>query len=467
MNAKYEELREKYDTFVYDSYNIENLEDKIVITYNFEIVGLEKFSPKITVPKKDIKNYNDADINSDIFKNLVFNIGMVEVVSYLKATCSPNLVVNCGYLDKFQESWFKKLYINGLGEFFYRNDIKVDKENFLKIKSNKNLKNALEESKKELKGQLIPVGGGKDSNVTMEVLRDLREENTTFIVNARGATLESVKAGGYENDNIVVERTIDSRLLELNKKGFLNGHTPFSAMLAFLTTAVAYLAGKKYVVLSNESSANEPNVAGTDVNHQYSKSIEFENDFREYSKKYLMTGVEYFSLLRPLTELQIAALFSKYTKYHSVFKSCNVGSKENIWCGNCSKCLFVYIMLSNFLCRKDLVNIFGEEMFSKRELEKTFIELIGKGENKPFDCVGTYEEINYSLANTILKKLKKKEILPYLLERYFVRVCALDKSKLEEIVKGNEEKLLKGYEENNLPEKFDNMLKNELKVLGC
>ena len=120
-----------------------------------------------------------------------------------------------------------------------------------------------------------------------------------------------------------MERQIDKELLELNKKGFLNGHTPFSSLLAFLTYAVAYLLDIRYIALSNESSANESNVAGEKINHQYSKSYEFEQDFKDYCIKYLDKNIEYFSFLRPLNEVQIAALFSQYKKHHRNFKSCN------------------------------------------------------------------------------------------------------------------------------------------------
>src|SRR5699024_1564771 len=123
----------------------------------------------------------------------------------------------------------------------------------------------------------------------------------------------------------------DKNLLELNSKGFLNGHTPFSAMVAFLSYLTAYLLGKKYIALSNEDSANESNVKNEKINHQYSKTLEFENDFREYQERYLKAEVDYFSMLRPISELQIAYLFSKLEKYHKVFKSCNVGSKKEPW----------------------------------------------------------------------------------------------------------------------------------------
>lgn len=471
MNNKYKEFREKYDTFIYHDYKIEIENQNIVVEFEFEIVGLSTFNPKLIIPTHKIKDTlrkngfdQSIDVTSNIVKNLVFNIGMVEVVSYLKLTCSKNLIIECGYLNDDQKIWFKKLYLNGLGEFFYINNIDVNEDEFIIIKSNEDFKNLALESPVELKGQLIPVGGGKDSNVTMEVLRTLKNENTAFIVNARGATIESTSAAGYEDDTIIIERILDKNMLELNQKGFLNGHTPFSAMLAFLTTFIAYISRKKYIVLSNESSANEPNVVGTTINHQYSKSIEFENDFRYYSDTYLKTGTQYFSLLRPLTELQITALFARYEKYHPVFKSCNVGSKKNIWCANCSKCLFVYIMLSQFLDEDKMIKIFGENLLNKESLRQTFIELIGKGDNKPFDCVGTYEEINYSLCSHILK-CKNKDSMPILLNEYFNNEYNNNIDSVKKVVEENREKLLKGYCNNNLPTKFEELLKNELKVL--
>ena len=172
-----------------------------------------------------------------------------------------------------------------------------------------------------------------------------------------------------DNNHIIeIYRTIDKKLIELNSQGMINGHTPFSAMLAFTSYFVAYLLSKKYIALSNENSANESNVIGEKVNHQYSKSFEFEKDFEEYSNKYLKAPVKYFSFLRPLNELQIAKIFSKHEKYHKTFKSCNVGSKEKEWkwCCNCAKCLFAYTILSPFLYKKKLVDIFGEDMFEKK-----------------------------------------------------------------------------------------------------
>ena len=159
-----------------------------------------------------------------------------------------------------------------------------------------------------------------------------RKNDFCLIVNPKQVTLECAKAANMDNSHIIeVYRTIDKELLKLNSEGYINGHTPFSSMLAFLSYFIAYIINKKYIALSNESSANEANVVGEKVNHQYSKTYEFEEDFTNYTKKYLKGNVKYFSFLRPLNELQIAKIFSKYKKYHKIFKSCNVRKQRNIY----------------------------------------------------------------------------------------------------------------------------------------
>ncbi len=285
----------------------------------------------------------------------------------------------------------------------------------------------------------------------MDLLKDYRDKSYAFRIGIKEVPMKAAEIAGFSIEEIIeVKRNIDKNVLDLNAKGFLNGHTPFSAMVAFLTYLIAFLTGKKYVALSNEDSANESNVDGEKINHQYSKSLEFENDFRWYAENYLKAGVEYFSMLRPISELQIAMLFSKLEAYHPIFNSCNVGSKKEPWkwCCNCPKCLFVYTILSPFLYKEKLVKIFGEDLFEKEELLQTFIELCGYGETKPFECVGTYEEIKYAITET-MKKIPGK--LPVLLEYY--------NNNFE---KSNANLLDYYNENNNLPEEFAKILKGKI-----
>ena len=446
----YNELRAKYPVFNYNGFNIEEQDENMVITYDFEIVGLSEFNPTWTVKKAG------ADLNDSALRNMVFSLGMVELVSYWKITCSPQVNVKCGNLDKEQIQWWKKLYFNGLGECFFLNNIVDDVEHFMNISCD-NTETFTSPSAVPHKGCMIPVGGGKDSSVSLSVLEDFRKDNWCYIINPRGATLNTVKVADYEDKTLVANRTLDKRMLDLNKQGgFINGHTPFSAIVAFSAILVAYINGIKYVALSNESSANESTVEGSYVNHQYSKSFEFENDFREYEEQYIKSGVYYFSLLRPLSEYQIAGLFANYTKFHPIFRSCNAGSKEDIWCGNCPKCLFVYIIMSPFIKPQDLVSIFGSNLFEKESLMEDFKKLIGMAPEKPFECVGSRDEINFALAEAV----KKYDTLPLLLEYY----------KTTDLYKTYSQKTnpYNGFydSENCLPPQFEDKLKGALKCIN-
>ncbi|MBQ9659339.1 MAG: hypothetical protein IJV31_11380, partial [Clostridia bacterium] len=436
------------------SYKIEEDSDAIKIEYEFEIPNLTKFRPQIKILKKEMKI---KSINSEQVKNMVFNCGLVELISYWKCTCSPKVIIRCGYLSEEQKKWWKKLYFYGLGELFFTNNIETDINKFMQIETqteNKQLQ--FPEAKEESSGYIVPIGGGKDSIVTLETLELDKKSDYCLIINPKPVTLKCAEIAGFENENIIeIYRGIDQRLIYLNKQGFINGHTPFSSMLAFLSYLIAYLTSKKFIALSNESSANESNVEGNKINHQYSKSYEFEYDFQEYSKKYLKAPVKYFSFLRPLNELQIAKIFSRKEKYHTTFKSCNVGSKEKEWkwCLNCAKCLFAYIILSPYLYKEKLLNIFGDDMFENKNMLKTFIELTGNGETKPFDCVGTFEEVNFAISKTIENLEKENKKLPYLLE-YYKQNYGLVNTKDDITQRYNEE--------NSLNEKQNEMLRKEV-----
>lgn len=454
-SQQFNEYREKYKEFYYNSYSINEDDEAIYLEYEFEIPGLTKFMPKLSILKKEMQF---KSLENNYVKNMVFNIGLIELISYWKSTCSPKIIIKCGYLNEEQINWWKKLYFYGLGELLYTNNIKTNINDLLDIKCLESNKEIISDENIEdnFEGYIVPIGGGKDSVVTLETLKIDRNQDYCLIINPKPVTLKCAEIAGLGYNNIIeIKRSIDQNLIELNKKGFINGHTPFSAMLAFVSYFVAYLLSKKYIALSNENSANESNVVGEKINHQYSKSFEFECDFEEYAEKYLKMPIKYFSFLRPLNELQIAKIFSKHEKYHKVFKSCNVGSKEKEWkwCLNCAKCLFAYIILSPYLYKNKLVSIFGADMFENKDLLETFIELTGNGENKPFDCVGTYEEVNFAISKTIENIESRNGTLPYLLQYYKNNYKLVD----------TKDDITKRYNnENNLNEEQNEILRKEV-----
>ena len=438
---KFNEYREKYPTFRYKSFEYK-LNDKLEIEYHFEIDGLKEFNPILRI---DLKNINKK-YNKEYLEYLIFQIGLIELISYVKCTCSKKIIIEAGYVDESQISFLKKLYFNGLGELLYRNGISTTEDDLFDISCTAEDK-VLPNIEYESTGNIICVGGGKDSCVSLELLK--YEDNMCLIINPKKPSLDCCYRAGYSEKNIIkVERVLDRGIIELNSEGYLNGHTPLSAVIAFISYLCAYLYGRKNIILSNEASANQATVLGTNVNHQYSKTYEFENDFRVYCTK-LKLDINYFSLLRGLSEYNIAKLFSKYKRYHDVFRSCNLGSKEKdwVWCCNCSKCLFIYIILSPFLSREERYEIFGDNLYDREDLLDTFIEILGYSENKPFDCVGTYEEARYAVSQAILKR-EDGFLLDYYKEHYDLY---LDD---DEIVKYNDE--------NNLGSYYNELVKKEL-----
>lgn len=406
-------LRRQYPVFAYNGYDISRTPDGILLTFDFAFDGLCRFRPQTRIVTENLHILNGFD--APAAQAIVFSLGLVEAVSYYKAVCSPVFEVRCGALTAAQKRWWKKLWFHGLGEFFYRNGIQTDMDSFVEFRCPENA--VPPECAFQSSGlHIVPIGGGKDSAVSLSLLQPEKERILGFTVNDQPARTDTLRAAGLADTQMLrTYRTIDPELLRLNKEGFLNGHTPFSAIVAFLSLYCAYLTGAGEIILSNESSANESNICGTDINHQYSKSFAFEQDFSDYIQYSLNMPVRYFSLLRPFNELQIAKQFAALPQFHGIFKSCNAGSKQNIWCCNCAKCLFVYCILSPFLSEEKLVGIFGENLLDKPALCADFQGLCGLSPVKPFECIGTVREVRAALCRTMAQYKAAGRALPYLL----------------------------------------------------
>jgi len=449
---KSDNLRKKYPKFVYKDYSYRIKGRNLKISFNFEVKPKISFSPSLI-----IKNINKARLNSlskRVLDNLVFHLGLIELFSYWKATCSPEIEIRCGKLNEEQTKWWKDLLIKGMGEFFYINKINFTHSDFLKIKSGKG--DPRECFKKKIKERiLVPIGGGKDSIVTLEILKDVN----CFSLNPISVTEKIMKIKGCK-DPVIVKRKIDKRLLELNQKGFLNGHVPFSAYLAFLSVLLGVIFDYKYLAFSNERSANEENLKylGKSINHQYSKSFDFEKRFRKYSRKYLAKEIEYFSFLRPLYEVQISKLFSRYSKYFSTFLSCNKTQRisfkkvNDSWCGNCPKCLFIFLSLYPFLGREKLVKIFGKNLFEDKKLLSIMLGLVGEKKLKPFECVGTRKE-SLACFYWSLKKERLVKKLPFLLNYFEKKI----------LPRYSERELLNSWnKQHNLSKRLEKLLKENM-----
>ncbi|VVM06338.1 hypothetical protein MAMC_01042 [Methylacidimicrobium cyclopophantes] len=373
----------------YEGFRYQIHERRLSVAFSFRLDDSLTFRPRASFPvAPPLPSKEALDL-------LVFSLGLIELVSYWKAACPPRIRVEAGSLAPEQIAWWKRLYFRGLGEFFYRNGIAADEAEFVEMRAAEGRPFPSFRGR-DSTGALVPVGGGKDSFVTLELLRG-REGVTPFLLNSSREQKETVALFGFPASNTaLVRRTIDPSLLELNRRGYWNGHTPFSALLAFAAFLAAVTLGKRWIVLSNEASADEPTVLGSQINHQYSKSFAFERDFADYAARWLTPSVGYFSLLRPWNELQIAERFVRIPGALDRFRSCS--SPGRSWCGRCAKCLFVSLILSPFVEKRRLDALFGRDLLEDSSLAPLFFSLLGGERAKPFACVGTTAESRAAAA---------------------------------------------------------------------
>jgi len=455
--SRFRALRDEFPFLAYDSYHYSYNAKNLEIIFQFSLSDKYFFKPAIRIPYKPDILIEPEILSVKVLDNLVFHMGMIELISYWKAACPPKVIIRQHTLSEKQVDFWKRIYFNGLGEFFFMNSIPVGFNDFMHIESVAD-DPVVPFDLPAPSGSIVPVGGGKDSAVSMGLLNQAGADWIPFTLNPGKASRDVISAAGKKPGQCLeMNREIDPRLLALNDKGFLNGHTPFSALLAFYSLLAGYLSYRNEIILSNESSANEATVPGTTINHQYSKTFEFESEFRTYAGEFISKGFSYYSLLRPLSEIQIASAFSKMPEFFDVFKSCNAGSKKDTWCGKCPKCLFTFIILSPFLEPERLCAIFGRNLLDDPSLETIFDELTGFSENKPFDCVGTIMEVNAALDASLVKF--EGESFPYLLKRHKDRRKAEEKGLIAGL-----EKLIQHFDPDHfVPEKHYGLLKNAVK----
>lgn len=393
-----------YRQFIFKDYNFKK--DVNILTLRYSLDGQLNFTETYTFAFDSVDTPNDAAL--DRACNLLF---LLAGVSYYKTYIPPEIVVKKGSVDASLKSFLDKTYQKGLGEFFYVN--KLDPQNPINFPITSDELGQV--SSPGAGGQLIGIGGGKDSLVTAELLKN-QPKVATWSMNHQTQLEPLVTKIGLPH--FYVEREWDKQLLELNTQGAYNGHVPLSAILAAVGSIVAVLTGYQDVVVSNESSASEPNLhyQGVAINHQYSKSLEFETDFQAILTQSFGDNVQYYSFLRPLTELRIAELFAQigFEKYQSVFSSCNRAfthdSHHMFWCGECPKCAFVFLALTPFVERTKLETLFhGKNLLLDSSLESTYRALLGIEGDKPLECVGEVKESRAAmkLAQTTYPELTK------------------------------------------------------------
>ena len=148
-----------------------------------------------------------------------------------------------------------------------------------------------------------------------------------------------------------------------------------------------------------------------------------------YIQRFITPDISTFSLLRKFSELEIVKRFVRYPKYLHDFTSCNTYFwipriqqrllRANYWCNQCPKCVFLFACFSAFLPKKELVHIFGANLYTKKRLLPLFRRILGIEGFKPLDCVGEPEEMILAMYYDAQRKEYSGQPAMQLFEEHF------------------------------------------------
>ena len=322
-------------------------------------------------------------------------------VSYYKTGLAEDIRFQQQLPNADVAKWLQDTWYHGLGELAYENGLSLAQH--IHIESTTNTWETLDLDLQ--KRSLVAIGGGKDSLVSIELLKQHNEDISLFMV-GQSEFIQSV-AAATDRPIIQVKRFLDPKLAAINAAGAFNGHVPITAINNCVAVLVALLFDYDAVVFSNEASADQPNVvtgAGESINHQYSKSFAYEKQWQQLIERYVSPDIKVFSLLRPFSELAIVRQFAQLKEYFPVFSSCNRNfhlsgsqNQNGHWCGQCPKCHFVFLTLAPFIDQHTLLSIFGDNLLARDQHESSYRELLGLSGIKPFECVGEIDESRLAL----------------------------------------------------------------------
>jgi hypothetical protein len=315
-------------------------------------------------------------------------------VSYFKAALPAQISCESGLPAPAAAALLEALYSEGLGELAYENRLEALPRPVFPRRAEAAPRARAPESLKRI---LVPVGGGKDSAVAIEIARHSGLEVGLFSIGDAPPIARTAAAAGLPH--LIARRRLDPLLFELNAAGAFNGHVPITAIVTCVALLTACLNGFDVVAMANERSASAANLHwdGVAINHQFSKSLAAE---RLLSAAVAETGapVRQFSILRPASELAIARTFARLERYHGAFTSCNAifridpALRARTWCRDCPKCRFVFLALAPFTTPEQLRGIFGADLLEDDSQFAGFALLAASGGHKPFECVGEEQE---------------------------------------------------------------------------
>jgi len=374
-------------------------EDAATVALHYALDDAVRFTE--TVAFEGVAWPTDPDRRAAL-RRLAGLLQLLAGVSYYKTAVPPAMVLEPGsgpfdgVLTPRLRALLDDVYTLGLGEFAYVN--RIDVRERVRFPEHVAEGGGAVPVLPATGRTLVPIGGGKDSVVALEVVQRAGRDAVCFSVGRAAPIVACVEAS--DRPHAVAIRRLSPNIGELNAAGALNGHVPVTAVVSTIALMTAVLHGADAVAMANERSASEANLTwgGLEVNHQWSKGVAFETAYRELLATEIVGGLDYRSVLRPASELAIARAFSRLERYHPRFTSCNAvfrldpARRRSNWCGDCPKCRFVFLALAPWLDPPALRAVFGADLLDDPGQYDGFADLAGLRDHKPFECVGEEAE---------------------------------------------------------------------------
>lgn len=424
-------------SFTFDSYKIDVTRSTVIFTYRVEFkYGIAKtFTDKIIL--KDVSPDLWEKVPKQVLESTLQALLIMTGINYWCVFPTNNIKIKGFTLTREQAYFWDSLYLKGLAEFFY--EMKLDFKNLINFPYDESLVESpsilLEQSSKAL----LLNGAGKDSILSAEILKSLGTKFDFFTFNPKQAHKRIATLVGAET--IRVYRHRDSHLSIYETIFLTSPSYPSVSTYTFIALLIAELLGYNSIIVSNERSADFGNLTylGLQVNHQWCKSSEAEKMINDYIYRFITPSISTSSLLRKFSELEIIQRFVQYPQYFHDVTSCNTYFyltsleryfvKKGYWCRRCAKCVFLFACFAAYLPKKEVITIFGGDLYNKKRLIPLFKRILGIEGFKPLDCVGEPEEMILAMYYAINRNEYDGEVVMNMFLEHFPLKYRFDEIK--------------------------------------
>ncbi len=388
-------------SFTFGTYAVDTKRSTVSFTYRVELASGRTRTYTDRIFLHDVAPELWEKVPKTVLEPTLQALLLMLGINYWAVYPTANMRIEGFVLTREQAEFWDSLYLNGMAEFFY--DMKMDFRGLIAFPYDEAAVAPKPARFERPARSLLLNGAGKDSILSAEMLTAAGTPFDFFAFAPTPAHKRIAKLAGAKT--VRVTRRRDPRIERTMLFGRVSPAYPSVSTFTFVAVLLAELLGYNEIVFSNERSADFGNLTylGLEVNHQWCKSTEAERMTNDYVRRYITPDISSRSLLRQFSELEIVRRFVQYPKYFRDVTSCNTYFwlsplerflvRKPYWCTRCPKCMFLFACYAAFLPKKQVVGMFGSDLYAKKRLLRLVRRILGVEGFKPLDCVGEPEEM--------------------------------------------------------------------------